>query len=109
MPELSPPNEQHSLAQLEELVEPLDAGPDATPLAADIVLTTPEGRAFRILSVLKSEPHGQLYQASTDGAGEPVWLRATSDEKSAARLRHEAQVLRGLDSRMFPKVLDCFS
>src|SRR5262249_19961960 len=102
--ERSRPNEPHPPPELEELVEPLDAGPDATPLAADAVVAAPGGPSFRIRSLLKKEPHGHLYQASTDGAGELVWLREALDEKSSARLRHEAQVLAGLDSPMFPRL-----
>src|SRR5262245_47896190 len=95
----SPPNVQHPPPQLEELIEPLDEGFKVAPLAVDLVLTAPEGRSFRILSLLKSEPHGRLYWASTEEAGEPVWLQEARDEKSSARLRHEAEVLEGLDSR----------
>jgi protein phosphatase len=107
--ESSLPNERLPLPQLEELVEPLDAGPVGTPLAADAVLPAAGEPSFRILRLLKTEPHGHLYQASTEGAGQPVWLREARDEKSSARLRHEAEVLGALDSPMFPRVLACFS
>ena len=107
--EPGPPNDQHASPQLEELVKPLDDGPDAAPLASDVVLTAPEGRSFRILSLLKNEPGGHIYKASTQETGQPVWLRETRDEKASARLRHEAEVLAELDSPMFPRVLACFT
>jgi protein phosphatase len=107
--EASPPEAPGAPPLLEELVEPLDAGPGAEPLSADAVVTAPQGRSFRILGLLKSEPHGHLYQARTEGASPPVWLRAAFGEKASARLRHEARVLEGLDSPMFPKALACFA
>jgi protein phosphatase len=102
-------NRPHSPPELEELVEALDAAPLAEPLAADAVLTSPEGRLFRILGLLRNEPHGQLYQANSEGVGEPIWLRAGFGEKSSARLRHEAQVLAVLDSPLFPRMFSCFT
>ena len=43
-----------------------------------------------------------------NGNGQIVWLHEALDETASTRVRHEAQVLEGLECPMFPHVLACF-
>jgi protein phosphatase len=78
------------------------------PMATSALVVAPDGRTFDIVRPLRAELHGQLYEAVTGPERQPVWLREALTESAAARLRHEAEVLRGLDLPAFPRLLACF-
>src|SRR5262249_38817567 len=102
------PGDQESPSALDELVEPLDTPPPPAPLAAGTRITMPDATSLQILTLLKSGPQVNLYNATANGNGQIVWLHEALDETASTRVRHEAQVLEGLECPMFPHVLACF-
>lgn len=104
-------------ALLEEKVEPAESSGPSEPLAADTVLTGARGESVRVTSVVRGDPAGSVYEAvltleledQEDKTEEKkVWLREACDEAGAVRLRREAEVLAGIESRMLPQVFGCF-
>ena len=102
-------NQQESLTELEELIEPLSTPSLLEQLAVNTVITSPDGKSFHIVELFKNEPQLNFYTA-IDGDDERVCLQeALSETSAAARLRHEAEVLEGLNCSMFPQLIDCFA
>lgn len=101
-------NQQELLTELEELTEPLPTPSGMEQLAVNTIITSPDGKSFHIAELVKSEPQLNFYTA-IDGVQERVCLQeALSETSAAARLRHEAEVLEGLNCSMFPQLIDCF-
>jgi serine/threonine protein phosphatase PrpC len=102
------PGDQESPPVLDDLVEPLETPPLPAPIAAGTRITMPDATSLQILTLLKSGPQVNLYNATTHENGPTVWLHEALNEEASTRLRHEADVLEGLECPMFPHVLACF-
>src|SRR5438067_4328287 len=104
----SEPSDSSEPLLLEELIEPLELPAAPEPLPVEAMVFAPDGTAFRILGLLKTEAQAHLYEAEAEETAKIVWLREAATETSAARLRREAEVLEGLECPMFPRLLACF-
>src|SRR5438045_628118 len=82
-------------------------GTPPPPLAPGTMIDERPGSSFHNLRLLKSEGALNVYLAACQDGD--VWIReAEAGTEAAERLAHEAEVLRGLDCPMFPRVLACF-
>lgn len=95
-------------APLDEQAEALPLPRLPLPLPSNTVLTTPEGQRLHLHAWRGSSSLGHTYAAS--GAdGQAVWLSAAHDATSAAALQHQAQVLTGLESPLWPRLVTSFA
>lgn len=92
---------------LDELVEELPVTADRCAHAPGTELTDGDGRTLCIGSLVRSEPPLHVYEAFLDD-DTPVELTQATTEAASERLRHQSEVLAGLDTGLLPRCFTCF-
>ena len=92
----------------DEQAAALDVPALPLPLPSNTVLTAPDGLRLHLRAWRGNAARCHTYEASTPD-GQPVWLIAASEAPDAARLHHQAQVLTGLESPLWPQYVTCFT
>jgi hypothetical protein len=108
MSEPAPAGTPRARVALGELTDASLSPAAPKPLRARTLVADPGGLVIRVLGRLSSETSINIYQATLEGTGEEICLREAADDASAARLRHEAEVLQSLDSPAFLRSIACF-
>ena len=105
MPDADTAGEGAEPAPLEELSVPLELEPAPEPLAAEALLTSPDGGVFRIARLVWSEGGQRCYEGQRDSDGRSVWIREAWTPEGTVALGAESEIIALVHIRMIPERL----
>lgn len=105
MPDADTAPEGAEPAPLEELSLPLELEPAPEPLAAEALLTSPDGGVFRIARLVWSEGGQRCYEGHRDSDGRSVWIHEAWTPEGTVALGAESEIIASVHIRMIPERL----